>query len=165
MASAPARDRPWQRGAERGDRQELLEAKVAMQHGTDKTGPARDDIMKKQLRAEMTRDRSLRTAEERALQPSGEDQPETAQAPDTAFRGGTPHGMSPEDVAVRSELAQHLGRSVYPADRVAIVERLVRDNAPDRLIALAKSLPEGERYGNVQSIAVSLGLGTEDLRD
>ncbi|MEU9112669.1 DUF2795 domain-containing protein [Streptomyces sp. NPDC048483] len=138
---------------------------MAMQHGTDKTGPARDDMMKKQLRAELTRDRSLRTAEERELQPAGEDQPATAQAPDTAFRGGTPHGMSANDVAVRSELAQHLGRSMYPVDRLAIVERLVRDNAPDRLISLAKQLPEGERYGNVQSIAQSLGLGTEDLRD
>ncbi|MFG2137882.1 DUF2795 domain-containing protein [Streptomyces sp. NPDC048650] len=137
---------------------------MAMQHGTDKTGPARDDTMKKELRAEMTRDRSLRTAEERELQPSGEDQPMTAQAPETAFRGGTPHGMTGEDVALRSEIAQHLGRSMYPADRPAIVERLVRDNAPDRLIALAQKLPAGERYANVQSIAESLGLGTEDLR-
>ncbi|ARF58830.1 DUF2795 domain-containing protein [Streptomyces gilvosporeus] len=136
-----------------------------MQHGTDKTGPARDDVMKKELRAEMTRDRSLRTVEERELQPAGEDQPEAVQAPGASFRGGTPHGMSPEDVAVRSELAQHLGRSMYPVDRLTVVERLVRDNAPDRLIALAKRLPEGERYGNVQSIAQSLGLGTEDLRD
>ncbi|MFI9045518.1 DUF2795 domain-containing protein [Streptomyces sp. NPDC053427] len=136
-----------------------------MQHGTDKTGPARDDVMKKELRAELTRDHSLRTAEQRELQPAGEDQPEAAPASDTAFRGGTPHGMSQEDVAVRSELAQHLGRSMYPADRLDIVEKLVRDNAPDRLIALAEKLPAGERYGNVQSIAVSLGLGTEDRRD
>lgn len=44
---------------------------MVMEHGTDKTGPARDDVMKKQLRGQLTAERSLRTDEEHELQPSG----------------------------------------------------------------------------------------------
>ncbi|MFG2222693.1 hypothetical protein [Streptomyces sp. NPDC048644] len=57
-----------------------------MEHGADKTGPARDDVMKKQLRAELTADRSLRAVEERELQPAGEDQPDVARPP-TPYSG------------------------------------------------------------------------------
>ncbi|MCB5906253.1 DUF2795 domain-containing protein [Streptomyces pinistramenti] len=137
---------------------------MVMEHGADKTGPARDDVMKKQLRAELTADRSLRAVEERELQPAGEDQPEVARAPDTVFRGGTPFGMTEEDVGIRSELAQHLGRSIYPADKPTVINKLRRDHAPDRLVALAERLPADELYPNVQTIAESLGLATEHRR-
>lgn len=135
-----------------------------MEHGRDKTGPARDDMMKKQLRGELAADQALRTDEEQELQPAGEDQPEARRAPRSAYRGSAPHGMTEEDVGTRSELAQHLGRSVYPADKATVVETLRRNHAPDRLVDLAERLPADERYENVQSIAESLGLGTEDRR-
>ncbi|TSB24534.1 DUF2795 domain-containing protein [Streptomyces sp. NBC_01525] len=137
---------------------------MVMEHGADKIGPARDEMMKKALRAEMTTDRSLRAAEERELQPAGEDQPEVAQAPDRVFRGGTPQGMTEEDVGIRSELARHLGRSIYPADKPSVIDKLRRDNAPDRLVSLAEKLPPEGTYPNMQSIAQSLGLGTERRR-
>ncbi|MFJ9412195.1 DUF2795 domain-containing protein [Streptomyces sp. NPDC101393] len=121
-------------------------------------------MMKKQLRGQLTAARGLRTQEEQELPPAGEDQPVAARAPDASFRGGTPRGMTEEDVGVRSELAQHLGRSLYPAYRGAVVATLRRNHAPDRLVALAEKLPEDERYGNVQSIAESPGIGTEDHR-
>ncbi|KUL55403.1 hypothetical protein ADL22_00470 [Streptomyces sp. NRRL F-4489] len=135
-----------------------------MEHGMDKTGPARDDMMKKQLRSQMATDRSLRADESRDLEPAGEDQPAVAPAPDTAYRGGTPHGMSERDVGIRSELAQYLGRSVYPAERGDIIRTLRRNHAPDRLVSMAEQLPAHHKYSNVQGVAESLGLGTEDRR-
>ncbi|MEU8912004.1 DUF2795 domain-containing protein [Streptomyces sp. Je 1-4] len=134
---------------------------MVMEHGTDKTGPARDDVMKKQLRGQLTAERSLRTDEEHELQPAGEDQPVAAWSPESDFRGGTPSGMTEQDVGLRSELAQHLGRSLYPADKNAIIETLRRNNAPDRLVAMAERLPAHERFGNVQSIAEAVGIATE----
>ncbi|MFH8570072.1 DUF2795 domain-containing protein [Streptomyces sp. NPDC017993] len=138
---------------------------MAMEHGADKIGPARDEMMKKQLRGELTADRYLRVEEQRELQPAGEDQPQATWAPDTVLTGGTPHGMTATDVGVRSELAQYLGRSVYPAERSALLRTLRSNHAPDRLIELAESLPAHERFGNVQSIVESLGLGVEDRRN
>ncbi|MEU5210018.1 DUF2795 domain-containing protein [Streptomyces sp. NPDC020742] len=137
---------------------------MVMEHGTDKTGPARDDVMKRQLRGELTAERSLRTDEEHELQPSGEDQPVAAWSPESTFRGGTPSGMTEQDVGLRSELAQYLGRSLYPADKGTVIEILRRNNAPDRLVGMAERLPAHERFGNVQSIAQAVGLHTEHRR-
>jgi hypothetical protein len=137
---------------------------MVMEHGADKAGPARDDVMKKQLRGQFTTVRSLRTDEENELQPAGEDQPLAAWSPESDFRGGTPTGMTEQDVGLRSELAQHLGRSLYPADKNTIIETLRRNNAPDRLVSMAERLPAHERFGNVQSIAEAVGLHTEHRR-
>ncbi|WP_309302240.1 DUF2795 domain-containing protein [Streptomyces sp. NBRC 110611] len=135
-----------------------------MEHGTDKTGPARDDVMKRQLREQLTAERSLRTPEEYELQPAGEDQPVAAWSPESRFRGGTPRGMTEQDVGLRSELAQYLGRRLYPADKDTIIETLHRNNAPDQLIRVAERLPAHERFANVQSIAQAVGLHTEQHR-
>ncbi|WP_435244790.1 DUF2795 domain-containing protein [Streptomyces sioyaensis] len=137
---------------------------MVMEHGTDKTGPARDDVMKRQLRGQLTAERSLWLEEEHELQPAGEDQPVAAWSPESDFRGGTPRGMTEEDVGLRSEFARHLGRSLYPADRNAIIETLRRNNAPERLVTMAERLPAHERFGNVQSIAEAVGIATEHWR-
>jgi hypothetical protein len=127
-----------------------------MEHGRDKIGPARDETMKKQLRGEN------RAEEAREIQPAGEDQPAATRAPGAPLTGATPHGMTAEDVETRAELAQHIGRSVYPADKNAILRALREHHAPDRLQELAQRLPADGRFENVQSVAEALGLGTED---
>ncbi|WP_413804674.1 DUF2795 domain-containing protein [Streptomyces sp. OE57] len=133
-------------------------------HGRDKTGPLRDDELKKRTQGEIRADRSTRVEEEREPEPSGEDQPVAERAPDTGLTGGTPPGMTAEDVQSRSELARYLGRGLYPADRGTVLETLRDNNAPDRLMSLAARLPEGETYRNAQDIARALGLGVEDHR-
>lgn len=133
-------------------------------HGKNKLGPLQDDEIKKEMEGELRGDRSTRAEEWREIDPSGEDQPEVDRAPDTTLTGGVPPGMSPADVETRNELARHLGRGLYPADREAVVDTLRRNNAPDRLIGMAGRLPEGERFRNVQDIARALGLGVEDHR-
>lgn len=136
---------------------------MAMEHGKNKAGPARDDLMKRDLQEEIAADRSLRMEEERELRPTAEGAP-ADRGLEAGLSGGTPPEMTPEDVRTRSELAQHLGRSMYPADKRTIIETLRRNHAPDRLLELAEHLPKKGKYPNVQSIAESLGLGTEEHR-
>ena len=95
-------------------------------HGKNKLGPVKDDEIKKEMEGELRSGRSTRAREERELEPPGEDQPEVDLAPDTTLTGGTPPGMGPADVELRTELAQHLGRSVYPADREKVLDTLSR---------------------------------------
>lgn len=132
-------------------------------HGKNKTGAARDDELKQEMEGELRAGRSLRMDEEHELQPSGEDQPDVDRAPNTVLTGGTPPGMDQTDVELRSEIARHLGLSLYPADRDAVLETLRQNNAPDRILNLAERLPAGERFENVQAIARAIGLGTEDV--
>ncbi|MET7298903.1 DUF2795 domain-containing protein [Embleya sp. NPDC005575] len=83
----------------------------------------------------------------------------------TSGVGGTPSGMSATDVQTRSELARHLARDVYPADREALLARMREEAAPDHLVDLVAGLPtDGFDYENVQQLARALGLGTEDHR-
>jgi hypothetical protein len=111
-------------------------------HGKDKAGPLRDDEIKKRMQGELRAE----------------------WAPDTELVGGTPPGMTSDDVELRAELARYLGRGLFPADRAAVLETLRRNNAPDRLTDLAGQLPEDGTYRNVQDIARALGLGVEDHR-
>ncbi len=134
------------------------------EHGRDKISPIRDDEIASEMSGELNANRSTRAQEEHELQPPGEDQPENDRAPGTTLTGGTPTGMTAEGVELRSALARHLGRGLYPADRSAVLATLRANHAPDRLLELARRLPEGESYGNVQAIADALGLGGEERR-
>ncbi|UGY94599.1 DUF2795 domain-containing protein [Streptomyces gobiensis] len=133
-------------------------------HGRDKTGPFRDDEAKRRTEGEVRANRAIRAEEEREPEPSGEDQPDVDRAPGTTLHGGTPPGMTAEDVEIRTELAQHLGRSIYPARRDTVLDTLRRNHAPDRLLDLVADLPEEQEYANVQDIVRALGLGVEDHR-
>ncbi|GAA4673639.1 hypothetical protein GCM10023347_29690 [Streptomyces chumphonensis] len=137
---------------------------MTTEHGPGKRGAMRDDAAKEALRGELRAGRSPRADESREAEPSGEDQPETDRAPGTTLTGGTPPGMGADDVELRNELARHLGISVYPAERDAVLRTLRGNNAPDRLVDLAARLPAGHTFGNVQDIMRALGLGTEQRR-
>ncbi|MDJ1134548.1 DUF2795 domain-containing protein [Streptomyces iconiensis] len=126
----------------------------------DKNSPLRDDEAKKRLQGELASNRE----EERLLEPSGEDQPEPGSDPQALRTGSTPEGMTPRDVELRTELAQHLGRHLYPVDRDGVVDALREQHAPDRLVELAGRLPMEKQYANVQEIVRDLGIGTEQRR-
>lgn len=131
-------------------------------HGQDKTGPLRDDEMKKEMQGELKGGRSTRVEEEHELQPSGEDQPYADRSPNATLPGSTPPGMTQEDVELRTELGRHLGRSLYPADREKVLQTLRENNAPDRLIETASALPAGSQCSNVQDVLRAFGRGTEN---
>lgn len=63
--------------------------------------------------------------------------------------GGSPKGMSHADVELRSEVADYLDRSVFPAGREILVDAAMSKEAPDRIVALLEQLPAGRQFDNV----------------
>lgn len=132
--------------------------------GTNKTGVARDDALKREIQDELKANRAVRSEEAYEPQPSGEDQP-IAEAARTVPGIGAPSGMTAEGVTVRSELARHLDRADFPARRSTLLGSLHRHRAPDPLVDRVTSLPPDEKYPNVQAVVKALGYGVEDRRD
>ncbi|NSC20790.1 DUF2795 domain-containing protein [Streptomyces albus subsp. chlorinus] len=126
----------------------------------DKNGRIQDDEAKKRLRGDLRSNRE----EAREMEPSGEDQPEADRDPQALRTGGTPAGMTPRDVELRSEIARYLGRHLYPTGREEVLDALRAEHAPDRLVDLAAGLPADARYRNVQELVQALGLHTEARR-
>ncbi|MEW1862040.1 DUF2795 domain-containing protein [Streptomyces sp. NPDC088194] len=130
--------------------------------GTNKAGFARDDELKRETQVALKANRAMQAGEELA-EPQPSDQDPTLTAP--ARAGAAPAGMTPQGVYVRSDLARHLDRSVYPARRGALLGALHRHQAPDTLVDRVAGLPPDEVYPNVQAVVQALGYGTEDRRD
>ncbi len=132
-----------------------------MERGSDKHGFRLDDAMAAET-AGITRSGHGTHAEEwKDPEPSGEDQPDVDLAPHGTLQGGTPEGVTAEDIAGRSELASYLGQHVFPADREMLAARAEETNAPDRLLDLIAALPPEGVYVNVAHVWSALGGGTE----
>ncbi|WP_405578448.1 DUF2795 domain-containing protein [Streptomyces sp. NBC_01190] len=136
-----------------------------MDQGQNKTGSVRDDELKREMQGELKANRAVGVEEVYEPQPSGEDQPEAEFGGSVSPGAPAPSGMTPRDVAIRSELARHVDRSVFPAKRSALLSALHRHNAPDRLVDLVAALPADEHYPNIQTVVQALGFGVEDRRD
>ena len=128
--------------------------------GTNKTGFVRDDELKKELQGELRANRAVRSEDDFGVQ--GENR--SAAAADAMPSPGTPSGMTPDDVDLRSDLARHLEPSAFPARRSALLGALHRHQAPDALLERVARLPGTEDYPNVQAVARAIGLGTEERR-
>jgi Protein of unknown function (DUF2795) len=135
-----------------------------MEQGANKHGPLTDDEMKAETSGMVRAGRSTRAEEWRDQEPSAEDQPDVDRAPDETLVGGTPDGMTAEDVGRRSELASYLDRSVFPADRGRLMDDAEANNAPDAILAELRRLPDGQEFANVQDVWAALGGGTEAHR-
>ncbi|NUP31905.1 MAG: DUF2795 domain-containing protein [Streptomycetaceae bacterium] len=119
--------------------------------GSDKHGPMLDDAMRSEVDSELRSGHSSRMHEWLEAEPEGDDQ-----AP--AFpRGGPPpgssEGLTPADVEFRSQLARHLDRSTFPADRNALTRGLVAHHAPEPLVEAVRGLRGGRKYRNVDEAA------------
>lgn len=131
--------------------------------GTNKTGFVRDDELKREMQGELKGNRGLMPDGSYDAESPGADQP-LAEALPADQGGGTPPGMTPRDVLVRSELARHLERDVFPARREGLLEALQRHRAPDTVVDLVQALPSNGEYANVQAVMRGLGYGVEDRR-
>jgi hypothetical protein len=135
-----------------------------MERGSDKHGPVRDESMKHEVEGEVRSGRRTHVEEWRQAEPVAEDQLDLEGAHREPRSGGTPPGMTPEDVEIRSELARYLGRAAYPADRDELVRVMAEHHAPDRLIEAVSTLPEGVAFANVAEVAEGLGIHPESHR-
>jgi hypothetical protein len=132
--------------------------------GTNKTGFARDDELKKEMQGDLKASRGIRVEEAYEPEPSVEDQPLAEFGASGDPGAPAPSGMTPEGVTVRSELASHLERDIYPAKKSELLGTLERHQASDDLVERVAALPDDERYPNVQAVVRALGYGVEDRR-
>ncbi|MGY1844061.1 DUF2795 domain-containing protein [Modestobacter sp. SYSU DS0875] len=76
----------------------------------------------------------------------------------------TSPGTDPADVERRAQIAEALGKEVWPADRDALVAKAQENNAPDGVLSALHRLPAHGEFTNVQEVAEALGMGTEQHR-
>lgn len=135
-----------------------------MERGSDKHSPRLDEAMRAETLGLVRSGRDTHTEEWKSAEPSAEDDPDVDRVPHGTFVGGTPEGMSPDDVEGRAELAQYLGKNLYPAVREQLLGRAIDENAPTRIVDLLRKLPSGRTFANVNEVWTQLGGGVEQQR-
>jgi Protein of unknown function (DUF2795) len=135
-----------------------------VERGSDKHGARMDDALAHEVEGTIEAGRSSRGEAWRDPEPSGEDQPDVDLRPDGALHGGVPDGMSEDDVELRSEVAQALGKEIYPASGAALLAKAQENSATDRVLDLLSRLPAEQTFTNVADLWTSLGGGVEQHR-
>jgi hypothetical protein len=79
-------------------------------------------------------------------------------------QAGTPAGTNPADLERRAQIAETLGKEVWPADRDALIAKARESDAPDSVLSALHRLPAGQTFENVQEVSAALGIGTEQHR-
>ena len=128
------------------------------EQGSGTHGPVRDDAIKRQDEAE------ARDYVEEWPEPETEPDDETEREATWAPGARLADSPTPEDweaVELRSDLARHLDRTVWPATRERLLEILTERNAGDRLLELLTSLPGRQRYASLLELTRALGLPEE----
>lgn len=131
---------------------------------SSKHGPRLDDQMAHETQGMVKGEHATRAEEWRESEPPGEDQPDATLAPNASTSVGTPEGMTPADVELRAEIAQVLGRSVYPADREALVATATENSAPDAVLDLLRGLPASGSFASLAEVVTALGMPVETRR-
>jgi Protein of unknown function (DUF2795) len=129
------------------------------EQASDTHGPLRDDAIKRQDEAE-AREYAGEWPEPEE-EPEDETEREAIWAP-AARLAESPAPQDWEAIELRSDLARHLDRSDWPLTGGRLLEILTERNAGDRLIELAGSLPEGQRYQSLRELLQALGLEPEE---
>jgi hypothetical protein len=129
------------------------------EQGSGTHGPVRDEAIKRQDEAE------ARDYVEEWPNPETEPDDETEREAIWAPAARLADSPTPEDwqaVELRSDLARHLDRTVWPATRERLLEILTERNAGDRLLELLTSLPGRQRYASLGELTRALGLEPEE---
>lgn len=135
-----------------------------MDRGSDKHSARADDELKHETIGLVQGGHSTHAEEWKDAEPAGEDQPDADLAPDGTLAGGTPAGMSADDVEGRAELASYLGKGAYPLVREQVLNLVIDNHAPDRVIDLVRRLPAGREFHNVNDVWATLGGAVEGER-
>jgi hypothetical protein len=105
-----------------------------------------------------------RTNPARELDGAADDEPTPEAVIEHAGRSGPPRGaLSTVDVRRRSELAQHLRPSIFPATRNDVIQVARSEEAPAQLLEDLEQLPE-RIYETTEAVWEALG-GDHEVRD
>lgn len=135
-----------------------------MDRGSDKVSPRQDEELKHATQGLVKSGHTTHAEEWKDPEPVGEDQPDVDLAPEGTLHGGTPEGMTAEDVEGRAELAGYVGKAGYPLVREQVLEAVIDNHAPDRVVAMVRNLPSGRQFHNVNEIWTALGGNVESER-
>src|SRR4051794_5992347 len=119
---------------------------MVIERGNSKHGSRLDEQMEAEGRGIVQGGVDPRAEEWHQAEPSGEDQPNASLTPNGADRTGAPPGMTPAEVARRSELGRFVPMDAMPGDRDRIVEGARRLNAPDAIIEELSNLPADQEF-------------------
>lgn len=119
-----------------------------MERGNAKHGPNRDDAMAHDVQGYVRSGRQTRVEEWRSPEPAADDLPELPDVGSWRTDGDLASGMSPLDVAERSELARWLGRAVFPAGRDEVIDHLRAQYAPDQVVAEVMTVSPDRQFGS-----------------
>lgn len=121
-----------------------------------KHGPVEDDAIKRQDRRE--------------LEAEGEERPDADwldenDAPlDWAAQGrfaGHPPGEDWEGIELRSELARHVNRAIFPTTASALAQVLAQQQAPQALLGRFASLAADASFGSMHDVLDALDIAIE----
>lgn len=123
--------------------------------------PRMDDELKREVRSDIRANRATRTQEWREPEAAGDDQPEMTQI--LAGRPGPAGGSGPDPDAVelRSDLAAHLNRATFPADRSSLLGTLAAHYAPQHLLDVVAALPADRTWSRITEMLDDLGVPLE----
>jgi hypothetical protein len=135
-----------------------------MERGSDKVSPRIDEQMAHETQGLVRSGHSTHAEEWKDPEPPGEDQPQADRAPDGALVGGLPEGMTAEDIEGRAELATYIGKECYPVVRAQVIDLVIENNAPERVVDLVKNLPSDRQFQNINEIWTAVGGNVETER-
>lgn len=135
-----------------------------MDRGSDKVSPREDEERKHETQGLIRSGRTTHAEEWKDPEPVGEDQPDADLAPDGTLHGGVPEGMTADDVEGRAELASYIGKEDYPLVREQVLDRVIDNRAPDRVVALVRTLPSGRQFHTINEVWTALGGHVEEER-
>ena len=135
-----------------------------MDRGSDKHSPLRDEQLKHETEGLLRSGHATHAEEWKDPEPSGDDQPDADRAPAGTLHGGTPAGMTEDDVEGRAEIATYLGKDAYPMVREQIINLAIDRQAPDRVVDLVRKLPSGREFHNVNEVWAAVGGAVESER-
>jgi hypothetical protein len=133
-----------------------------MDRGSSKHGRILDEQMEREVRGIVQGGADGRSDESRDPEAPGEDQPNVGWEPNGPHGGGTPFGMTPEEVEARSRLGRYIPRSRLPGTRDDLIAGATELLAPDDIIDTLKGLPAGEAFRTVSEVWEALGHRNED---
>jgi|SRR3954454_24850098 hypothetical protein len=137
---------------------------MVIERGNSKHGSRLDEQMEAEVRGIVQGGVDPRAEEWHQAEPSGEDQPNASRTPNGADRAGAPPGMTPEEVAERSNFGRFVPMDVLPGRRDEIIEGAQRMNAPDAIIDELTRLPADQEFETVSQIWAALGHHNEARR-